>query len=25
LHEFIYALCREDATREEADRAFQNL
>ncbi len=25
LHEFIYALCREDATREEGDRAFQNL
>ena len=22
LHEFIYALCREDATREQADRAF---
>ena len=25
LHEFIYALCREGAGREEADRAFRNL
>ena len=25
LHEFIYALCREDASREQADRAFRNL
>ena len=25
LHEFIYALCREDATREQADQAFAHL
>ena len=25
LEQFIYGLCREDATREQADRAFRNL
>jgi endonuclease-3 len=25
LHEFVYALCREGATREQADQAFENL
>ena len=25
LSQFVYALCREGATREQADRAFRNL
>ena len=25
LEQFIYAICREDATRDAADRAFSNL